>query len=635
MTNNFDSLDLSPAVLKAVKDAGYEAPSPIQAECIPYLLEGRDLLGQAQTGTGKTAAFALPLLSRIDLKQKDPQVLVLAPTRELAIQVAEAFQAYARHMKNFHVLPIYGGQAYGNQLRQLKHGAHVIVGTPGRVMDHIGKGTLKLDGLKTLVLDEADEMLRMGFIDDVEWILGHTPDTRQIALFSATMPPVIKKVAQKYLNNPELIKIESKTSTHSNIHQRYWRVSGMHKLDALTRIMEMEEFDGMIIFVRTKTATVDLAERLSARGHACEALNGDIAQASREKIVDRLRKGKLDVLIATDVVARGLDVERISHVINYDIPYDTESYVHRIGRTGRAGRKGDAILFIAPREQRQLNAIERATKQKIEPMQLPTASDINKIRVGRFKQKVVDALSQDGLEFFYQLMTEVMQEQAVEPLEIAAALAHLAQGDDPLLLTERPMRTPRDRDDNDRGQGRGRESRRDSRGEGGRKDSKDLKNRRDINDLVEEATPLREFPTIKMKRFRVDVGHKNNIKPGNLVGAIANEGDLDSCYIGDINIYDNFSTVDLPDEVPSSVLNDLKKTRVAGQRLEIRQYKKSDNASGGSRNSTEGNDEKGQKRKPKKSGGPAVSPRRRAKPESKSADKPPAKKDKTSKKRIK
>ncbi len=606
MTTTFDSLNLSPAVLKSVKDAGYEAPSPIQAECIPHLIEGKDLLGQAQTGTGKTAAFALPLLSRIDLKQKDPQVLVLAPTRELAIQVAEAFQSYARHMKNFHVLPIYGGQAYGNQLRQLKRGAHVIVGTPGRVMDHIGKGTLKLEGLKTLVLDEADEMLRMGFIDDVEWILGHTPKTRQIALFSATMPAVIKKVAQKYLSNPELIKIESKTSTASNIRQRYWKVSGMHKLDALTRIMEMEEFDGMIIFVRTKTATVDLAERLSARGHACEALNGDIAQASREKIVDRLRKSKLDVLIATDVVARGLDVERISHVINYDIPYDTESYVHRIGRTGRAGRKGDAILFIAPREQRLLNAIERATKQKIAPMQLPTASDINKIRVGKFKQRVVDALSADGLEFFYQLMTEVMQEQTVEPLEIAAALAHLAQGDEPLLLTERPMKMPRERDRNNDDRGRGR----DSNPRRGGRESKELKNKRDIKDLIEEATPLREFPTIKMKRFRVDVGHDHNIKPGNLVGAIANEGDLDSCYIGDINIYDNFSTVDLPDEIPSTVLNDLKKTRVAGQKLEIRQYKKSENSGGASKGG------KGDKTKPKKSGGPAVSPRRRGKPDS-------------------
>lgn len=566
MTINFDSLNLSPNVLKAVKDAGYETPSPIQAECIPHLVEGKDLLGQAQTGTGKTAAFALPLLSRIDIKQKDPQILVLAPTRELAIQVAEAFQAYARYIKNFHVLPIYGGQAYGNQLRQLKHGAHVIVGTPGRIMDHINRGTLKLDKLKTLVLDEADEMLRMGFIDDVEWILGHTPKERQIALFSATMPAVIKKVAQRYLNNPVEIKIAAKTTTAANIRQRYWRVSGMHKLDALTRIMEMEAFDGMIIFVRTKTATVELAERLAARGHACEALNGDIPQNNREKIVDRLRNGKLDVLIATDVVARGLDVERISHVVNYDIPYDTESYVHRIGRTGRAGRKGDAILFIAPREQRLLSAIERATKQKIEPMKLPTASDINKVRVERFKQKVVDALSADNLEFYYQLMTEVMQEQTVEPMEIAAALANLVQGDEPLLLTERPAKKNvesqrRDRDDEPRQK---------------KRKGKELKNKRNLADLDEQALPLKDFPTIAMKRFRVDVGHVHNVKPGNLVGAIANEGDIDSCYIGDINIFDDFSTVDLPDEIPKSVIADLKKTRVAGQKLEMREYKKNE-----------------------------------------------------------
>jgi len=608
MTENFESLNLSAAVLKSVKDAGYEAPSPIQAECIPHLIEGKDLLGQAQTGTGKTAAFALPLLSRIDLKQKDPQVLVLAPTRELAIQVAEAFQTYARHLKKFHVLPIYGGQAYGNQLRQLRHGAHVIVGTPGRVMDHIEKGTLKLEGLKTLVLDEADEMLRMGFIDDVEWILSHTPKTRQIALFSATMPAVIKKVAQTYLTDPELIKIQSKTSTSKNIRQRFWKVSGIHKLDALTRIMEMETFDAMIIFVRTKTATTDLAERLCARGHACEALNGDIAQANREKIVDRLRKGKLDVLIATDVVARGLDVERISHVINYDIPYDTESYVHRIGRTGRAGRKGDAILFIAPREQRLLAAIERATKQKIEPLKLPSASDINKIRVEKFKQKVVDALSADGLEFFYQLMTEVMQEQTVEPLEIAAALAHLVQGDEPLLLTERPMKPPRAREDNDRG----RQSDAKFINSG-----KQRKSKRDINDLQEQATPLREFPGIPMKRFRVNVGHNHKIKPGNLVGAIANEGDLDSCYIGDINIFENFSTIDLPDEIPPSVLNDLKKTRVGGQKLEICVYKKN--------HKPVDTDNNANNTRPKKSGKP-VSPRRRTKGNKQGGNKPPRKK---------
>ena len=364
-TPSFESLGLSTLVLKALQDVGYETPSPIQAASIPYLLDGHDLLGQAQTGTGKTAAFALPLLSRIDLSVKKPQLLVLAPTRELAIQVAEAFQSYARHIKGFHVLPIYGGQGYDGQLRQLKRGVHVVVGTPGRVMDHIRRKSLKLDKLQSLVLDEADEMLRMGFLDDVEWILEHTPKERQIALFSATMPKEIQRVAEQHLQDPKLVKIAASTVTAKNIHQRYWQVSGFHKLDALTRILEAEEIDALIIFVRTKNATVELADKLAARGFASEALNGDIPQKNREKIVGRLKQGRLDILVATDVVARGLDVERISHVINYDIPHDIESYIHRIGRTGRAGRSGNAISFIAPRERRLLKAIERATKQSI------------------------------------------------------------------------------------------------------------------------------------------------------------------------------------------------------------------------------------------------------------------------------
>ena len=362
----FQQLALSEPILKALNDVGYETPSPIQAETIPLLLSGRDVLGQAQTGTGKTAAFALPALSNIDVNQRDPQILVLAPTRELAIQVAEAFHKYAKHIKGFNVLPIYGGQEYGGQIRSLKRGVHAVVGTPGRVMDHIRKGTLNLDGLKTLVLDEADEMLRMGFIDDVEWILEQTPKTRQIALFSATMPTQVRRIATAHLTDPAQITIKMKTATANLIRQRFWPVSGMHKLDALTRILEAETFDGMIIFVRTRIATVEVAEKLSARGFAASALNGDIPQAQRERTVDQLKKGKLDILVATDVAARGLDVERISHVVNYDIPHDTEAYIHRIGRTGRAGREGDAILFVAPRERRMLNAIERATSKKIE-----------------------------------------------------------------------------------------------------------------------------------------------------------------------------------------------------------------------------------------------------------------------------
>lgn len=369
----FNQLELAEPLLKALDEVGYETPSPIQAETIPLLLEGRDVLGQAQTGTGKTAAFALPLISNIDLKQKEPSVLVLAPTRELAIQVAEAFQKYAKHMKGFHVLPIYGGSDYGGQIRALKRGVHVVVGTPGRVMDHMRKGTLKLENLSALVLDEADEMLRMGFIDDVEWILEQTPDKRQIALFSATMPSQIRRIATKYLNNPEQVTIKNVTATAETIRQRFWPVSGVHKLDALTRILEAETFDAMIIFVRTKNSTAELADKLEARGYAAAALNGDIAQNQRERTVDNLKKGKLDIIVATDVAARGLDVQRISHVVNYDIPHDTEAYIHRIGRTGRAGREGDAILFVAPREKRMLSSIERATKKTIERMEIGRA----------------------------------------------------------------------------------------------------------------------------------------------------------------------------------------------------------------------------------------------------------------------
>ncbi|VAW97304.1 DEAD-box ATP-dependent RNA helicase DeaD (= CshA), partial [hydrothermal vent metagenome] len=425
----FDQLALSKPILKALDEVGYESPSPIQAETIPLLLEGRDVLGQAQTGTGKTAAFALPLLSNLDLKQKNPQVLVLAPTRELAIQVAEAFQKYAKHLKGFHVLPVYGGQDYRGQIRALQRGVHVVVGTPGRVMDHMRRGTLKLDQLTAMVLDEADEMLRMGFVDDVEWILEQTPDERQIALFSATMPTQIRRIATRHLSNPAQITIKAKAATVDTIRQRFWPVSGMHKLDALTRICEAEPFEAMIVFVRTKTATVELAEKLSARGYAAAAINGDIQQNLRERSINNLKKGKLDILVATDVAARGLDVERISHVVNYDIPYDTEAYVHRIGRTGRAGRKGDAILFVAPREKRLLYSIEQATRKKIERMELPSTEIINDKRIDKFKQRITDTLATEEMGIFYQLIEQYQQEHNVPALEIAAALAHLLQGE--------------------------------------------------------------------------------------------------------------------------------------------------------------------------------------------------------------
>ncbi len=543
----FSQLALIKPLFKALDDVGYETPSPIQAETIPLLLEGRDLLGQAQTGTGKTAAFALPLLSNIDIKQKDPQVLVLAPTRELAIQVAEAFQKYATHIKGFHVLPVYGGQDYRGQIRALQRGVHVVVGTPGRVMDHMRRGTLKLNRLAALVLDEADEMLRMGFIDDVEWILEQTPPERQIALFSATMPHQIRRIATQYLNNPVEITIKVKTATADTIRQRFWPVSGMHKLDALTRILEAEQFDAMIIFVRTKTATAELTDKLAARGYAAAAINGDIAQNLRERTIAQLKNGKLDILVATDVAARGLDVKRISHVVNYDIPHDTEAYIHRIGRTGRAGREGDAILFVAPREKRLLGAIERATKKKIELMELPSTELINDKRIARFKQRITDTLAAEDLGLFSQLIEQYEQEHNIPAQEIAAALAQLLQGDSPFLLQKK---APRKADKSF------------SREESPRRKKAAPKER--------SHSPKRDAePESGMERYRIEVGNRHEVKPGNIVGAIANEAGIDGQYIGRIDIQDEHSFIDLPEGMPKDIFNDLKKVRVSGQQLKI------------------------------------------------------------------
>lgn len=552
---SFRDLGLIEPLFKALKDIGYETPSPIQAQTIPYILNGKDVLGQAQTGTGKTAAFALPILSRIDLKQKDTQVLVLAPTRELAIQVAEAFQRYASYLKDFHVLPIYGGQDYGTQLRQLKRGAQVVVGTPGRVMDHMRKGTLKLESLKFLVLDEADEMLRMGFIDDVEWILDQTPENRQIALFSATMPTVIRKIAQEYLHEPEHVTIKVTNASAENIRQRYWLVSGIHKLDALTRILEAETFDGMIIFVRTKTATIELAEKLEARGYSAAAINGDMSQSLRERAINHLKNSKLDILIATDVAARGLDVDRITHVLNYDIPYDTESYVHRIGRTGRAGRTGDAILFIAPRERKLLINIERATKQKVEQMDLPSTEIINNKRINRFKQNITDTLAAHELSFFTQLIEQYEHEHNVTALEIAAALAKLVQGDEPLLMSP-PKRVSERAERDERSSRKERENRSSHEGRGNARG---------------ERRPRRDFggSSIEMETFRIEVGHAHGVKPGNIVGAIANETGIDGDHIARIRIEDDYSTVELPAGMPKELLQALRKVRVVGQSLNI------------------------------------------------------------------
>ncbi|PIW48631.1 MAG: ATP-dependent RNA helicase [Zetaproteobacteria bacterium CG12_big_fil_rev_8_21_14_0_65_54_13] len=563
----FNELGLSELVLKSIKDQGYESATPIQAATIPLMLAGRDVLGQAQTGTGKTAAFALPILSNIDIDQRDPQVLVLAPTRELAIQVAEAFQQYAHHIKGFHVLPIYGGQSYDIQLRQLKRGAHVVVGTPGRVMDHLRRKTLNLSGLKTLVLDEADEMLRMGFIDDVKWVLEQLPEQRQIALFSATMPAVIRKIAQSYLKDPQQVTIKDKTTTAPTIRQRYWMVSGRNKIDALTRILEFETFDGMIIFVRTKTATEEVAERLEARGYAATALNGDIKQSQREQIVNRLKSGKIDIVVATDVAARGLDVERISHVINYDIPHDTESYVHRIGRTGRAGRKGDAILFVAPREKRMLLSIEKATNQRVEMLEMPTTEDINNLRIAEFKQRITDTLAAEGLEMFAGIVEQYEREHNVPAQEIAAALAYMAQGGKDLILKNQPARPQREREE------------RSPRFES----SAEPRTRSPRSERVERAEsfgaderPRREKPARSRDagapergkdRYRLEVGSSHGAEARNIVGAIANEVGLESEFIGHIQISDNYSTVDLPEGMPAAILKQLRQIHVCGQQL--------------------------------------------------------------------
>ncbi|KXB30014.1 RNA helicase [Dechloromonas denitrificans] len=567
---SFADLGLGSALLKALADIGYETPSPIQAQCIPILLEGHDLIGMAQTGTGKTAAFALPLLEKIDVKISKPQALILTPTRELAIQVAEALQSYAHGLPGFHVLPIYGGQSYTIQLKQLSRGAHIIVGTPGRVMDHLERKTLNLDNLKTLVLDEADEMLRMGFIDDVEWILERTPAEHQTALFSATMPEQIRRVAQKYLVEPREIKIKSATATVAAIRQVYWQVSGMHKLDALTRILEVEEdFDAAIIFVRTKTATVELADKLSARGYAAAALNGDLNQQMRERVIEQLKSGALDIVIATDVAARGIDVPRVSHVVNYDIPYDTEAYVHRIGRTGRAGRNGNAILFVAPREVRMLRTIERATRQPIAPLTLPSRADVTNKRVSDFKEKVTGVLNAEGLDFFANIVAQISEEQNVGAEEVAAALCLMAQEGKPLQIAgedpapPRPM--PADSRDARRPTSFGDRERK-PRFEGG--DRPRFEDRGDKPRF--EDKQRRPAPAGDMVRYRIDVGRDHGVQVKDIVGAIANEAGIESRFIGRIGLYDESSTVELPAGMPAEASNALKRTRVRGVPINLR-----------------------------------------------------------------
>jgi len=527
---SFEELGLDPRVEKVLRDVGYESPSAIQAEAIPPLLEGKHVVGLAQTGTGKTAAFALPILSRLDLSQRSPQVLVLAPTRELALQVSEAFERYAAHLKGLHVLPVYGGQGYGVQLSALRRGVHVVVGTPGRVMDHLEKGTLDLSELRFVVLDEADEMLNMGFAEDVETILAGTPDDKQLALFSATIPPQIRRIIKKYAPGATEITVKSSSSTATNVTQRYLKVAHPQKLDALTRILEVENFDGMIVFVRTKNATEELAERLRARGFAAAAINGDVAQVQRERTIDQLRKGKLDILVATDVAARGLDVERISHVINHDIPTDTESYVHRIGRTGRAGRSGQAISFVTPRENYLLRAIEKANRTTLEQMSLPTVEDVNAFRVAKFTEAITQALGDPQMGLFKGLVQAYEQEHDVPSADIAAAIAVLAQDGEPLFLEDLPEPKAHERRE-------------------------------------------RREPSGGLVRWRISVGKRHRVEPRQIVGALANEGGLKRADFGRIDIKPNFSLVELPPDLSRETLDKLAETRISGVLIDLQRDK--------------------------------------------------------------
>lgn len=555
----FADLGLDGPVLKALGDVGYETPSAIQAATIPTLLAGRDVVGLAQTGTGKTAAFALPILARLDLSQKSPQALVLAPTRELALQVCEAFERYAAHLKGVHILPVYGGQGYGVQLSALRRGVHIVVGTPGRIMDHLDKGTLDLSELKYLVLDEADEMLKMGFAEDVETILADTPDDKQVALFSATMPATIRRMSKQYLHDPEEITVKNKTTTSVNTTQRYLVVSYQQKVDALTRILEVENFEGMIIFVRTKSVTEEIAEKLRARGYSAAAINGDVAQVQRERTVNQLKSGKLDILVATDVAARGLDVERISHVVNFDIPTDTESYVHRIGRTGRAGRSGDAISFVTPRERNLVSSIERATRQPLTQMQLPSVDDVNVTRLARFDDRITAALDQASrIEGFRDIIAHYVRNHDVPEVDVAAALAVVAQGESPLLLEpepERPRRAERERPE--RGE-------RDDRGKG--RESRDG-DRFDRGDRPERRVRPSGKP---MATYRIAVGKRHKVEPRQIVGALANEGGLSREDFGAIQIRPDFSLVELPADLSGETLAKLDGTRISGRLIELR-----------------------------------------------------------------
>lgn len=573
----FRDLSLSEDVQKSVELAGYEKPTEIQRQIIPLMLEGRDLLAQSQTGTGKTAAFALPILSRIDVRRRKPQVLVLAPTRELAIQVAKSFSTYASCLPGFNVAAIYGGQDYEPQFKQLRRGVHVVVGTPGRVIDHIKRGTLDLSGIECLVLDEADEMLNMGFLDDVQLVLEQTPENRQVALFSATLPEPIRDIAANYLNDPAKVTIKSKTMTADAIRQRALFVAPRDKISVLIRILEAEETDGVIIFTKTKDATVVVAEQLVAEGLSAVALNGDMPQKVRERTIEQLKSGQLNILVATDVAARGLDVTRVSHVFNFDMPHDSESYIHRVGRTGRAGRSGEAIIFLTNAQRGRLRVIERLTKQPIEIVEPPAADEINAMRIKRFKQLITDTTAGPDLTVFKNLISEYATETG-KPIEmIAAAIAQMGQQGRPFLLKDRPRRKEYDREEgrssgrdggrferNDRGDRYGRDRNEQGGGGGGGGDF-DQRPRRGGKGEGRVLGP----PEQGMERFRIEVGWNDGVKPGNIVGAVANEGGLSGEDIGPIKISDSFSTIDLPAGLHRDVQLRLQQTWVAGRQLKL------------------------------------------------------------------
>ena len=551
----FEDLGLADEVLEAIKALNYETPSPIQAKAIPALLQGGNLLGTAQTGTGKTAAFSLPLLSRLDFNGHETSMLVLTPTRELAIQVAEAIQQYAAKMPKVHVVPVYGGQDIAVQLRALKRQANIVVATPGRLIDHIKRGSIVLSGVKAIVLDEADEMLDMGFMEDVETILKEIPASAQRALFSATMPKEVKKIIEQHLGEYEEACIEGKTTTVENIRQRYLLVKNEHKIEALARVLEGEDFDGVLIFVRTKQNTTEVAEKLESRGFNVAPLNGDLAQSMRERTINRLKMGKLDIVVATDVAARGIDVDRITHVVNYDIPYDTESYVHRIGRTGRAGRSGNAILFITPREKKMLKIIEKATRQPIETMELPTAEIISAKRVAAFKDKIKSVITTGELDKFKELVESMVAESTTEgsePLtaaDIAAAVIKIWQKKQPLFPELKPLDAPRERRERNDNFGLDREEKNRLR-----------KERNEGANGVEEG----------YLRYYLGVGRRDHVTPRDIVGAIAGEGNISSSNIGRIKLFDKFSTVELPETMPQEVLDILADMTIRGNESRFR-----------------------------------------------------------------